>query len=125
VGCTGHGSLAKVALGEDPQGEKQAKRLGAARTLRAVIDDYLAMKQATLRPSSLRGARLYLLGGYFKPLHASAITDITRGDVALRYSPTHAQKPWGSPPSPPALLHLANILATTVIYTELALSTRA
>ena len=74
----------RVAHGEDPMAERQAQRLGAARTLRAVIDDYLAMKQATLRPASLRGARLYLLGGYFKPLHASAIPDITRGDVAVR-----------------------------------------
>jgi integrase len=74
----------RVAHGEDPMAERQAQRLGAARSLRAVIDDYLAMKQATLRPASLRGTRLYLLGGYFRPLHASAITDITRADVAVR-----------------------------------------
>jgi integrase len=76
--------LGRVALGEDPMAKRRAQRLGGARTQRAVIDDYLAMKQATLRPASLRGARLYLLGGYFKPLHASAITDIARADVALR-----------------------------------------
>jgi integrase len=77
-------TLAKVALGEDPQGEKQAQRLSAARTLRSVADDYLALKQSMLRPGSYRMARLYLLGGYFKPLHSSAITDITRADVASR-----------------------------------------
>jgi integrase len=74
----------RVAHGEDPMAERQRERLGAARTLRAVIDDYLAMKAGQLRPASLRGARLYLLGGYFRPLHASAITDITRADVAVR-----------------------------------------
>jgi integrase len=75
--------LGQVLLGKDPMAEKQAQRLGAARTLRAVIDDYLAMKQATLRPNSLRGARLYLTGDYFRRLHASGISDVTRADVAL------------------------------------------
>jgi integrase len=40
------------------------------------------MKQTTLRPASYRMARSYLLGGYFRVLHSSAITDITRADVA-------------------------------------------
>ena len=76
--------LGRVALGEDPMAERQRERLGAAKNLRAVIDDYLAMKESVLRPASLRGARLYLLGPYFRPLHTSAITEITRADIALR-----------------------------------------
>jgi integrase len=56
--------------------------LSTARTLRSVADTYLAMKQSTLRPASYRMAKLYLLGGYYRPLHSSAMTDITRADIA-------------------------------------------
>jgi integrase len=76
--------LAKVRLGEDPQGEKQRQRLGAARSLRAVIDSYLASKAGQLRPASLREAHRYLVGGYFRALHPAAVTDITRADIATR-----------------------------------------
>ena len=72
----------EVAKGKDPQGEKQRQRLGAARTLRSIADDYLAMKADQLRPASYRMAKLYLTGGYFRPLHSSAITDIMRADIA-------------------------------------------
>jgi integrase len=73
----------KVAHGEDPMAERRAQRLGAARSLRAVIDDYLAMKAGQLRPASLREARRYLTGPYFKSLHSSDINAIVRGDVAV------------------------------------------
>jgi integrase len=77
--------LAKVALGEDPQGEKQAQRLGAALTLRSVVLDYLAAKQSTLRPASYRMAKLYLLtGSYFRALHSYGINSITRAHIAQR-----------------------------------------
>jgi hypothetical protein len=36
-----------------------------------------------LRPSSLRVAKLYLTGPYFRPLHALGIADITQADVAV------------------------------------------
>src|SRR5215469_9393919 len=76
-------ALGKVDTGFDPQGDKQAQRLSAARSLKSVAETYLEMKQATLRPASYRMAKLYLLSGsYFRPLHSSAITDITRADVA-------------------------------------------
>jgi integrase len=79
--------LAQVHLGHDPQGEKAAARLKAARTLRSVADDYLAVKQASLRPASFRVTKLYLTGrAYFTPLHAIAIGEITRADVAARIS---------------------------------------
>jgi integrase len=76
--------LAKVSLGQDPAGERQQERLGAARSLRAVIDSYLAAKAGQLRPNSLREARRYLTGPYFKPLFVADIKDIGRADVAMR-----------------------------------------
>jgi integrase len=77
--------LAKVELGDDPQGDKTAARLRAAHTLKSVAEQYLAAKQSSLRPASYRVTSLYLLGpAYFGPLHAAAITDITLADVASR-----------------------------------------
>src|SRR5262245_25226122 len=61
--------LARVTLGHDPQSERAANRLRAARTLHTAIEAYLASRRAELRPSSLRVARLYLLGPYFRTLH--------------------------------------------------------
>ncbi len=77
--------LGAVALGHDPQAEKAARRLRDGHSLRAVVDDYLAAKQPSLRPASFRVTKLYLTGkAYFGPLHASAIGEITRADVAAR-----------------------------------------
>src|SRR5215472_19071887 len=77
--------LGAVALGHDPQAEKAARRLRDGHSLRAVVDDYLAAKQPSLRPSSFRVTKLYLTGkAYFGPLHATAIGEITRADVAAR-----------------------------------------
>jgi integrase len=78
--------LARVALGHDPQAEKAAKRVRAARTLQSVVAAYLAEKQTELRPSSLRALKLYLTGKYFRPLHAMGVDEITRADVAARLS---------------------------------------
>jgi hypothetical protein len=78
-------TLAMVALGGDPQGDKVAERLQATRTLRWAIVEYLAAKKSELRPASYRVTELYLLrGSYFKPLHITAITEITHPDVAAR-----------------------------------------
>jgi integrase len=74
--------LARVALGHDPQAEKEAKRQQAGRTVRSVIDSYLDAKQGELRPTSHRITKLYLTGAYFRPLHSLAITAVTRTDVA-------------------------------------------
>jgi integrase len=77
--------LGAVALGHDPQAEKAARRLRDGHSLRAVVDDYLAAKQPSLRPASFRVTKLYLTGkAYFGPLHATAIGEITRADVAAR-----------------------------------------
>jgi integrase len=82
--------LAQVHLGADPQSEKEAERANASRTLRAVANQYLEMKELEMqrgqyRASSYRVTKLYLTGPqYFGPLHSTAITDITVADIATR-----------------------------------------
>jgi len=79
--------LARVALGHDPQGEKEAKRARSARTFRSAVEAYLAAKQPELRPVSHRVNKLYLLAGpYFRPLHPMGINEITHPDIAARLS---------------------------------------
>jgi hypothetical protein len=78
--------LAKVELGQDPQGDKVKARLTSARTLRSVANVYLEVKEGVLRPASYRVTKLYLTGPYFQPLHSTAISDITLADVAARIS---------------------------------------
>src|SRR5262245_34669873 len=74
--------LARVELGADPQAEKAAKRQREARTVRAVVAEYLAAREPELRPASYRVARIYLTGSYFRALHPLAVTAVTRADVA-------------------------------------------
>jgi integrase len=74
--------LAGAQLGHDLVGEKQARRARAARTFSTAVDSYLAACASALRPGSQRLGVLYLRGPYFAPLRATAITDITRADVA-------------------------------------------
>jgi len=78
--------LARVALGDDPQDEKAARRAAAERTFRKVVDVYLATKQDKLRPASYKVTKLYLTGPYFRPLHARGIGEIEHPDVAARLS---------------------------------------
>jgi integrase len=61
--------LAKVALGQDPQGEKNAKRTASVvGTTRAVFEDFIAHQSTRRRPSSLEATKRYLFE-YAKPLH--------------------------------------------------------
>lgn len=79
--------LSRVALGQDPQGEREAQRAQEARTFRAAVEAYLAAKQPALRPVSYRINKLYLLDGpYFRPLHSIGVADITHPDIAARLS---------------------------------------
>jgi integrase len=74
-------TLAKVALGDDPQGERRDK--AAAQTFQAAANAYLAAKEKEWRPASSKVARLYLTGAaYFKPLHAQPVSAIRRSDIA-------------------------------------------
>src|SRR5262249_13199270 len=78
--------LARVALGDDPQADKAAKRVAAERTLRKVVDIYLAAKRDGWRPASYTVAKLYLTGPYFRQLHAMGLNEITHPDIAARLS---------------------------------------
>src|SRR5262249_57978725 len=74
--------LAQVELGGDPQGDKAKARLKSTRTIEVIAEKYLAAKEAALRPSTYRAAKLYLRGSYFRPLHPIAVSDVTLEDVA-------------------------------------------
>jgi integrase len=77
-------ALAKIALGEDPQSDKAARRAKDAHSLRAVVADYLAAKSDTVRPRTFREVHRYLTGSHFRPLHSMPVDAITRRDVAAR-----------------------------------------
>jgi integrase len=74
--------LAKVELGEDPQGDKAKQRTDGKLTVRALVEEYIADRRAELRPKTIRDTTTYLTGSYFKPLHSMAIEKVTRRDVA-------------------------------------------
>jgi integrase len=76
--------LAKVALGEDPQADREGRRGKDRVTMRAVVDEYLAGKQADVRRRTLTGLRRYLTGTYFRPLHNMPIDTVARRDIAAR-----------------------------------------
>jgi integrase len=74
--------LANVVLGGDPQGEREAKRQAATRIFGAVVAEYLEARARELRPASLKVARIYLTGPYFKALHAMPVSEVSHADVA-------------------------------------------
>jgi integrase len=73
-----------ILNGVDPQAQKEAARLEAAKlTFAQAVEQYLAMKSAEVRESSLRTAKLYLTGAqYFPTLHRKAIDSVTNADIA-------------------------------------------
>jgi integrase len=77
-------TLAKVALGQDPQADKAARRQRDAYTLRALVEEHLSFKEPTIRPPTYANLSMYLRGPYFKPLHGMPIDTVTRRDVAAR-----------------------------------------
>jgi len=76
--------LARVALGHDPQREREERRARAALTFRRAAEAYLDARKGELRPASMKAAALYLVGDAFKPLHARPLAEVTRADVAAR-----------------------------------------
>jgi hypothetical protein len=78
-------ALAKVALDEDPQGDR-AERRSRERLTRFVdlVEEYLQVKQTEVRWNTFRNVKRYLTGSYFKPLHAMPVDAITRRDIAAR-----------------------------------------
>lgn len=77
--------LAKVALGEDPAGDRRERRGRDRLTLRSQVAEFLAVKQSELAKRSFVETTRYLTDPrYFGPLHGLAIDKITRKDVAAR-----------------------------------------
>jgi integrase len=76
--------LARVALGQDPQGEKAVRRQKDAYTLGALVEEYLAFKEPTIRRPTYANLAMYLRGPYFKPLHGVPVDTVSRRDVAAR-----------------------------------------
>lgn len=77
--------LAAVVLGQDPQADRTDRRGKDQHSFRAVVDEYLAAKQATLRPRSHYEFKRYLAGPlYFKQLHPMPIDTVSRKDIAAR-----------------------------------------
>ncbi len=77
--------LAAVVLGQDPQADRVDRRNKDQHSFRSIVDEYLAAKQATLRPRSYYEFKRYLAGPlYVKQLHGLPIDTITRKDIAAR-----------------------------------------
>jgi integrase len=77
-------ALAKVALGQDPQGDKATRRKADKLTLAAMVAEFLLAKQPTVRPATFKEVKRYLTGTAFKPLHTMPVDTITRREVAAR-----------------------------------------
>jgi integrase len=77
-------TLAAIALGQDPQAEKAARRSADKFTLAAMIEDYLASKESSVRARTFAEVQRYLRGPYFKPLHGLPVDTIGLRDVAAR-----------------------------------------
>lgn len=75
--------LAAVTLGDDPQATKLAARAKAGNTLGAIVETYLDVKRATLRPRSFAETTRYLRK-YWKPLHGLPLHTLPRTDIAAR-----------------------------------------
>src|SRR5262249_57621911 len=71
-------ALAKVALGEDPQADKRARRDKDRLSLRSVTDEYLALKACEVRPKTLREITRYLTAPPFNPLPGMPAANATR-----------------------------------------------
>jgi integrase len=77
-------ALAAIALGGDPQAEKAARRSADKFTLAAMIEDYLASKESSVRARTFTEVQRYLRGPYFKHLHGMPVDTIGLRDVAAR-----------------------------------------
>jgi integrase len=77
-------ALGAVAMGQDPAGDRRARRDRDGNTMRALVEEFLAAKERQLRPRSFVELKRYLTTGYFKPLHSMPVDTITRRDVSAR-----------------------------------------
>lgn len=75
--------LAKADLGVDTQREKKDARQRATSTLGSLVKAYLDEYENLVRHNTYRSARLYL-NSHWKSLHATPVSQIGHGDVAVR-----------------------------------------
>ena len=73
--------LARITLGGDPQGDKQAAAIKNKLTLKAVAEQFLSRKEDELRASSLIEVTRHLQKDW-KPLHRYPVHKIERRNVA-------------------------------------------
>jgi integrase len=71
----------KVAIGEDPAGEKTVSRAKASHTLDGVIAAYLEAKRSEFRERGYEAAE-YHLNRLWKPLHKLTVSAVSRATVA-------------------------------------------
>jgi integrase len=76
--------LAKVALGQDPAGDRAGRRGRDAVTMRSTVDDYLAAAAARVRARWHGEMKRYLTGPHFRQLHGFPLDQIDRRAVAAR-----------------------------------------
>src|SRR5262245_57619337 len=67
--------LAAVELGHDPAADKRQTRAEGKHTLRSVVSDYLAVKQAQVRPRTYREIVRYL-NDHWSDLHSVPVNSI-------------------------------------------------
>jgi integrase len=75
--------LAKVTLGGDPQKDKHEARAKAALTLGAMVDRYLAVKEASVRKRTFDETQRYLTE-HWKSLHGLPVHEIHGRDIAAQ-----------------------------------------
>ena len=98
--------LAQVQLGGDPQGDRKAKRAAEVHSLKSVAEQYIEFKRASLRPSSLKLAALYLVNGdYWRVLHSTPISELTQSQVAAQIKAI--VRSHGAAPADAARTHLS------------------
>lgn len=75
--------LARVRLGEDPQGRIQTTKAAATETFAVVAKRFLTRQERRLRASSYADAERYLMR-HAKPLHRLTFADLDRKTIAAR-----------------------------------------
>lgn len=80
--------LAKVRLGHDPAGEKDAARASAVDTLGTAVELFLKRQEARVRQGNLRERSLVetrrYLTTHWRPLHGLTLAKVVRANVAAR-----------------------------------------
>ena len=74
--------LARIALGEDPQGARDDRRGRDRLTFRTIAAEYVAARAPALRPKAIRDLEWYLAGPHFRTLHGSPLDRIGRKEIA-------------------------------------------